>query len=92
MLNLGRLRVLFALVSLSTMNSSLTAWEGCEQPSCNRLYIGAFGGGIYSNSNEATQYGTAFFSELTSIGPLSVIAEGHLNKTSIRFRWSTNWI
>ena len=85
MFNLGRLAVLFALVSLSAMNSSLTAWECCEQPSCNRLYIGAFGGGIYSNSSKVTQYGTAFFSELTSIGPLSVIAEGHLNKTSTGF-------
>jgi opacity protein-like surface antigen len=85
MFNLGRLAVLFALVSLSTMNSYLTAEECCEQPSYNRLYIGAFGGGIYSNSNEVTQYGTAFFSELTSIGPLSVIGEGHLNKSSTGF-------
>lgn len=99
MLNLfskGRLTALFALVSLSTMNSSLMAWESCEQPSCtwdscceppscNRLYIGAFGGGIYSNSNKLSQYGTAFFSELKSIGPLPVIGEGHLNKTSAGF-------
>jgi len=94
MFNLGRRSVLFALVSLSAMNSSLTAWECCEQPStwgyceqpsCNRLYIGGFGGGIYSNSEKVTQYGTAFFSELTSIGPLSIIAEGHLNKTSTGF-------
>jgi opacity protein-like surface antigen len=85
MFNLNRLAVVFALVSLSAMNSSLTAWECCEQPSCNRLYFGAFGGGIYSNSNKVTQYGTAFFSELTSIGPLPVIAEGHLNKTSTGF-------
>ena len=91
--NKGRLAALFALVSLSAMNSSLMAWEYCEQPSwdcceqpsCNRLYIGAFGGGIYSNTNKVTQYGTAFFSELTSIGPLPVIAEGHLNKTSTGF-------
>ncbi len=95
MLNLRRFAVLFALVSLGAMNSSLTAWDCCEQPSCNRLYIGAFGGGIYSNSNEATQYGTAFFSEIHSIGPLSVIAEGNLNKTSscfggvqIGYEWS----
>lgn len=81
----GSLAALFALVSLSAMNSSLMAWECCEQPSCNRLYIGAFGGGIYSNSNKVSQYGTAYFSELTSIGPLSVIGEGHLNKTSTGF-------
>ncbi len=85
MFKFGRLAVLFAFLSLSAMNFSLTAWECCEQPSCDRFYIGAFGGGIYSNSNRVTQYGTAFFSELTSIGPLPIIAEGHLNKTSTGF-------
>jgi opacity protein-like surface antigen len=87
MFNLGRLAFFFAIVSLSAVNSPLTAWDGCcyEQPSCNRLYIGGFGGGIYSDSEEVSQYGTAFFSELKSIGPLSVIAKGHLNKTSTGF-------
>jgi opacity protein-like surface antigen len=85
MFNLGRLAILFAFVSLSAINSSLTACECfCEQPSCNRLYIGGFGGGIYSNSNKVTQYGTAFFPE-DLVGPLSVIAEGRLNKTSSGF-------
>ncbi len=77
------LLTLLTLLSLNTMNSSLIAWECCEP--CNRLYIGAFGGGIYSNTNKVTQYGTAFFSELDSIGPLSIIAEGHLKKTSTGF-------
>lgn len=66
MINLFRkspLAALLALVSLSAMNSSLMAWECCEEPSCNRLYIGAFGGGIYSNNEKVTQYGTAFFPE-----------------------------
>jgi opacity protein-like surface antigen len=85
MFNLGRLTVFFALVSLSAMNSSLMAWESCGSPSCNRLYIGAFGGRVHSDSNKVSQYGTAYFPELTSIGPLSVIAEGHLNKTSTGF-------
>src|ERR1700733_7215337 len=85
MFKLGRLAAFFILVSISTLNFSLTACECWEEPSCNRLYIGAFGGGIYSNSSKVTQYGTAFFSELTSIGPLSVIAEGRLNKTSTGF-------
>lgn len=97
----GSLTVLFALVFLNAMNSSLMAWDGCEQPwqcceqpSCNRLYIGAFGGGIYSTNDKITQYGTAFFTEAAG-GPLSVIAEGHLNKTSswfggaqIGYEWS----
>lgn len=81
----SRFAGLFALASLSIMSSSLMAWECCEPSSCNRLYIGGFGGGIYSNSNKVTQNGTAFFSEVTSIGPLSVIAEGKLNKTSSGF-------
>ena len=87
MFNLGRLAVLSALVYVSALNASPIPWEWdcCEEPSSNRLYIGAFGGGIYSNSNKATQFGTAFFSELTSIGPLSVIGEGRLNKTSSGF-------
>lgn len=79
------LPALLALLSVSAMNSSLMACECWEQPSCNRLYIGAFGGGIHSNSSEVSQYGTAFFSEIDSIGPLPIIAEGHLNKTSTGF-------
>lgn len=82
--SIGRLRTLFALVSLCAINSSITAWECCEEPSSNRLYIGAFGGGIYSNSSKIHQYGTAFFLEAV-LGPLPIIAEGHLNKTSAGF-------
>lgn len=81
----SRFAAFFALISLSATNSSVVAWDCCEEPSCNRLYIGAFGGGISSNSNKAYQYGTAFFSELESIGPLPIIAEGNLNKTSTGF-------
>ncbi|PJD93714.1 MAG: hypothetical protein CK425_12555 [Parachlamydia sp.] len=80
----GHLASLFALVCLIAINPSLMAWECCEQPSCSRLYVGGFGGGIYSNSNRINQYGTAFFPE-DVIGPLPVIAEGHLNKTSSGF-------
>lgn len=93
MFNLGRIAVLFALVSLSQM-TSLTAWESCEQPSpnwecceqpsSNRLYIGGYGGGIYSDSSHVHQYGTAFFTEAAG-GPLAVIAEGRLNSSSAGF-------
>lgn len=85
MFHLGRLTVLFALISISVMNPSLKAWECCEEPSSNRFYIGAFGGGLYSDTTNVSQYGTAFFSEVTSIGPLAVIAKGNLNKTSSGF-------
>lgn len=88
--NKGLLATMFALVSLCAVNSSLLACECCEPqccepPSCNRFYIGAFGGENYSNSSTVHQFGTAFFSELTSVGPLSVIAEGKLKKTSAGF-------
>lgn len=82
--NKGRLAALLTLVSLSAMNVSLMAYECCELPSCNRFYIGGFGGGIYSDSSQVSQLGTAFFPEASG-GPLAVIAEGHLNKTSTGF-------
>jgi opacity protein-like surface antigen len=76
--------LVLAFLTLFASNSYASAWDCCETPSCNRLYIGAFGGGIYSNSNRITQYGTAFFPEEV-IGPLPIIGEGHLNKTSAGF-------
>jgi opacity protein-like surface antigen len=96
--NKGRLAALFALVALSAINFSLMAYDYCEQPSnfslmaydcceqpsCSRLYVGAFGGGIYSNSSNISQFGTAFFPE-DVLGPLSIIAEGRLSKTSTGF-------
>ena len=89
----GYLIVLLTLVSLGAVTSSLMAccdpctnlMVCCDPCTNNRMYIGGFGGGIYSNTNRVSQFGTAFFSELTSIGPLSVIAEGHLKKTSTGF-------
>lgn len=90
--------ILFAILSICSMNASLMAGGGCgnsceccdscgccDSYQCNRLYIGGFGGGVYSNSNRVSQYGTAFFSELDSIGPLPIIAEGHLKETSTGF-------
>lgn len=85
--NKVRLAALFTLVSLSATNFSLMACdcdEWCEAPPSNRLYIGGFGGEIYSNSSKVSQFGTAFFPE-DVLGPLSVIAKGHLKKTSAGF-------
>lgn len=92
MLNLisrGHLAALFAAVSLSTVHFSMTAYDCCEPTCCeppseSRFYVGAFGGGIYSDSSKISQLGTAFFEE-SVLGPLSVIAEGHLKKTSTGF-------
>ncbi len=94
MFKLGRLAFIFAIATLSSVNAA--SWDCCEepalnepsysfeQPSCNRFYIGGFGGGIYSKSSKIQQYGTAFFTEAAG-GPLSVIAKGHLNKISTGF-------
>lgn len=70
-------------------------WECCAAPveccgapveCCNtsRTYIGAFGGGIYSNNTRMSQMGTAFFLEAEG-GPLSVYAQGRSKKYSSGF-------
>lgn len=59
----------------------------CYTPECNRLYIGAFGGGIYSDKSRLSQLGTAFFSEIRdpAIGPLTIDARGHSRTNSSGF-------
>lgn len=91
-----------ALLVLNTM-SSLGADE-CYS-GCNRVYIGVFGGELFSNSPEMRQTGTAFFLEAAG-GPLAVDARGDSNSTSpgfggvqLGYAWSqcpytigcTNW-
>lgn len=56
----------------------------CETELGNRVYIGAFGGGLYSNSTHMTQMGTAFFPEAFG-GPLAVDARGRTRSTSSGF-------
>lgn len=98
----SRLLALLALMSFSTINSSLVAWDYCntsnccDSSACSRTYIGGFGGGLYSNSSKITQMGTAFFEEAVG-GPLAVFAEGDTKKTSsgfggvqIGYEWSRN--
>lgn len=80
----GCLSALLMLLSLSAMNSSLMAWESYDSCDCNRIYVGAFGGGIYSNSAKLHQLGTVFFNEAAG-GPLAVFAQGHLRKSSSGF-------
>lgn len=82
-LNIGRLVTTFALVTLSAVNA-LSAWDCCEPESDNRFYVGAFGGQLYSNANTMHQFGTAFFTEASG-GPLPIIADGRLNKTTSGF-------
>lgn len=78
----GRLSVLLTLVTLST---SLIADDCC----CgNRLYVGAFGGGIFSNSTNIFQQGTAYFpyiDESEDGGPLAISARGHAKGKSTGF-------
>lgn len=85
----SRLLSLLAFSSLITMSSSLMAWdycEPCEQYECNRFYIGAYGGGIFSDSTHVSQLGTAFFPQIDlGGGPLAVNARGHAKSTSAGF-------
>lgn len=74
---------LVALLGLLSMTSSLAAWDCCDQPE-NRMYIGGFGGGMYSNSSRIQQLGTAFFTEDLG-GALGVYAKGNAKKTSVGF-------
>lgn len=46
------------------------------------LYVGVFGGGGSLTNTHASLRGTAFFPELTSIGPLAVDAEGSFSSHS----------
>lgn len=92
----NRLFTLLALLSLNTINTSLVAdsypyeinsslsEEFCCPPQGNRLYIGGYGGGIYSNSTRLSQTGVAFFTEAEG-GPLAVDARGNARKKSSGF-------
>lgn len=94
--NKGRLTALLAILSLITVSPSLSAWDDnccdpCSDPCCNtgRLYIGGFGGGIWTDSASIEQLGTAFFPydppTFTTGGPLAVIAQGHTKSSSTGF-------
>ena len=83
----SQLSAIFALLTFSTMGS-LVADECCSSDccssGCNRIYIGVFGGELFSNSPEMRQTGTAFFLEAAG-GPLAVDARGDSNTTSPGF-------
>jgi opacity protein-like surface antigen len=71
-------------LTLLVLNASLMADECCYPSSCNRLYIGGFGGELFSNKTRMIQRGTAFFSEAEG-GPLAVDARGHSKSKSAGF-------
>lgn len=80
---------LLSALLLNTIAGSLTAAEdkrNCPKDSgnCNRLYIGGFGGELFSNSSRMSQMGTALFTEAEG-GPLAVEARGHSKKASPGF-------
>lgn len=83
----SRLLGLLALLTLSTVSAPASAWDSCDPcDPCNsgRLYIGGFGGGLYSNSSSVRQLGTAFFSEELG-GALAVSGKGKFKKESTGF-------
>jgi opacity protein-like surface antigen len=65
-------------------HSSIMSDECCYSSSCNRFYIGAFGGELYSERTRMTQTGVAFFEEEVG-GPLAVDARGRTRKTTSGF-------
>lgn len=75
------LSAILVVLSLTTINASLTACECCDAYEDNRMYVGAFGGGIYSNDTHVSQQGTIFFLEAQG-GPLAVNARGHAKENS----------
>jgi opacity protein-like surface antigen len=83
MLNLFRKQnlVILGALLLSSVSSHLSA---CCEPTNNRLYVGGFGGGIYSNSTKVSQLGVVFFTEAEG-GPLAIDAKGRTKKTSSGF-------
>lgn len=68
---IAKLKWLLSLSVLLASGAPLEAEECCG----NRFYVGAFGGGLYSNSTDAYQLGTVFFLEAEG-GPLEVYAHG----------------
>jgi len=68
--------------------------ECCYPSTSSRLYIGGFGGGLYSNKTRIIQRGTAFFEEDVG-GPLAVEGRGKSRRNStgyggiqIGYEWS----
>lgn len=81
-------KLLSALLVLLSLNTTASLkGEGCGYSSeCDsgRLYIGGFGGQLFSNSTKFIQTGTAFFTEAEG-GALAVDARGHSKKHSLGF-------
>lgn len=76
--------MLSALLTFIGINFYLMGDDCCCYSPCNRLYIGGFGGELFSNSSKMRQTGTAFFSEAVG-GPLAVDARGRTHKESAGF-------
>lgn len=85
-----------SILSLSLFSVGTSASASCK--SCKEsvaipqtpllvqgFYVGAFGGGGNLNNLQVYQRGTAFFSEISSIGPLAVDAGGHVHSNSTWF-------
>lgn len=81
---LNRLIPLLALAAFNILPFSLSANDCCCETVESRVYIGAFGGGLYSDSTKLSQVGTAFLVEASG-GPLAVNAKGHSKKNSFGF-------
>lgn len=83
---------IFSSIFLLALTSTTFAGHILKEPvpvpipfaSPTTFYVGIFGGGGSSNNISASQYGTAFFPEISG-GPLAVNAFGRLNNESASF-------
>jgi opacity protein-like surface antigen len=82
-----KLRIPYSIFLFALTTHAFANHAPIESPTITapgKFYIGAFGGGGSSNNFNATQLGTAFFTEAAG-GPLSVNAFGQLDGQSTSF-------
>lgn len=79
-----RTSCLLLVLTFAHVTSPVEAWNDYNSCEEDRIYVGAFGGWLFSNSTKLTQLGNVFFSEASG-GPLTVVAEGHAKKHSTGF-------
>lgn len=75
---------LSASIFLFAFTPLVIANHGTIESPPGKLYIGVFGGGGSSNDIDASQFGTAFYTEAEG-GPLSVNAFGQLDSQNVGF-------
>lgn len=76
--------ILFGILSISTISSLVVADDRFIISKHNRLYIGGFGGEMFSNSAQISQIGTLFFPQELG-GSQASFSHGRIKKYSTGF-------